>query len=126
LAARLLRLFWLVVLIPAALAAAVLPGPIFHLGAAQPYHRKVVLLFIECLALALCYVNFDVLTTFWAVYTFAFCWQNYGLLVMIESAGNAEQRIAFVVFGLFVLAATTFGFKATLKVTYRRAVAAFE
>ncbi len=120
------RRAWLAVLIPAAVTAATLPGIVIDVGAVQPYHWKVALLFLECLLLALCYARFDVLTSFWAVFTFAFCWQNYFLFVMFEPAGNAEQWIAFVVFGLFVLAAGAIAFKSPLRAGFRRVAAAFE
>ena len=126
LAARFLRRAWLVVLVPTALAAATLPGPVLDTAAVQPYHWKVALLFLECLLLALCYARFDVLTTFWAVFTFAFCWQNYRLLVMFEPTGATEQWIAFAVFGLSVLAAGAMAFKSSLWAGLRRAAAAFE
>jgi hypothetical protein len=126
LAARLLRRAWLVVLVPTALAAAILPGPALDMAAVQPYHWKVVLLFIECLVLGLCYARFDVLTAFWAVFTFAFCWENYSLLVMCEPAGNFEEWLAFAVFGLIVLAATAVAFKFSVRTGWRRLAAAFE
>jgi predicted Ser/Thr protein kinase len=126
LAARFLRRFWLVILIPSALTAMFLPGPIISMGAVQPYHWKLVLLFLECLALTLCYARFDALTVFWAALTFAFCWHNYHLLVIFEPAGNAEQWIGFLGFGLIVLGAAALAFRPSLRATYRRLAASFE
>ena len=70
--------------------------------------------------------RFDLLTTMAAVFTFAFWWQNYRLLVMFEPTGAGEQWLAFVVWGLFVVAAAAIAFKASLRATFQRAAAAFE
>ncbi len=124
--ARFVRRSWLPSLVAAALAAILLPGPLINMAPVQPYHWKVVLLFLECLVLAWCYARFDVLTTFWAVFTFAFCWQNYFLLVMFEPAGNLEQWGAFALFALLAAAAAAVAFKSSLKAAYRRTAAALE
>jgi len=126
LAAGFLRRHWLVVLIPSVLVAVILPGPVLNMGAVQPYHWKLVLLFPECLVLTLCYARFDALTVFWAVFTFIFCLENYRLLVIFEPAGNAEQWFGFTVFALVVVAAAAVAFRSSVRSAYRRAAAAFE
>ncbi len=86
----------------------------------------VVLLLIECFALALCYARFDVLTVLWASFTFSLCALNSFLFVMFEPTGATEQWIAFVVYGLFVLAAGVITFKSPLRAGFRRVAAVFE
>lgn len=117
---------WVAALVAAALGAAIVHHPLITLGAVQPYHGKVLLLLFECLLLVWAFTRFDVLTLLAGVFTFAFCWQNYSLLVMLEHAGNAEQWTAFAVWGLFVLAAGAVAFKSSLRAGFRRLVAAFE
>lgn len=124
--ARFVRRSWLAVFLAAALAAASIPGPHVQLGAVQPYHWKLVLLLFDCLVLAWAFTRFDVLTVGWAVFTFAFFWQNYFLLVMFEPTGAVEQWAAFAVWGLFVAAAAVVAFKTPLRAAYQRAATAFE
>ncbi len=124
--ARFVRRTWIALFLAAALAAASLASPLASMGAVQPYHWKILLLLFDCLILVWTFTRFDVLTVSWAVFTFAFCWQNYFLLVMFEPAGNLEQWIAFAVFGLFVVAAGAVAFKSPLRAAYRRAATAFE
>jgi hypothetical protein len=125
LAAGFIRRIWLRVPVAAALAAVLLPGPLIGLAAIQPYPWKIVLLFVECLGLALCYFRFDVLTIFCALFTFQFCWRNYSLLVMLQPAGNTEEWVAFALFGLFALAAAAIAFQSSLRAGYRRVKLAF-
>ncbi len=124
--ARFVRRAWLGALVAATLSAVLLPGPLISVAAVQPYLWKVVLLFAECLALVLCYSRFDLLTIFWALFTFEFCWRNYSLLVMLESAGNLEEWVAFVILGLIVLAAAAAAFQTNLRASYQRVKLAFE
>ena len=102
------------------------PPHFFSLGAVQPYHWKALVLLLDYLILAWAFTRFDVLTLGWAAFTFAFCWENYHLLVMLTPAGILEPWIAFAVFGLFVLAAMAVAFQASLRAARRRLAAAFE
>ena len=122
--ARFVRRSWLAVFLAAAPAAA--SATIITLGAVQPYHWKILLLLFDCLVLVWAFHRFDVLTVAWAGFTFAFCWQNYFLLVMFEPTGAVEQWIAFAVWGLFVLAVGAVAFQSALRAGYRRAAAAFD
>lgn len=61
-----------------------------------------------------------------AIFTFAFWWQNYRLLVMFEPTGAAEQRLAFAVWGLVVLGAAAIAFQPSLRAARQRLAAAFE
>ena len=108
------------------LAAVFLTAPPYNIGAVQPYHWKLILLLFDFLVLVWAFQRFDVLTVTWAVFTFAFCWQNYLLLVMFEPTGALDQRIASAVWGLFVLAVGAVAFKTPLHPAYRRAATAFE
>ena len=110
----------------AALAAVFAVHPFISLGAVQPYHWKLVVLLIGYLILAWVFIRFDLLTLLAAVFTFAFWWQNYRLLVMFEPTGARDQWLAFAVWGLLVAAAASIAFQATLKSSYRRLAAAFE
>ncbi len=85
-----------------------------------------VMLLLVYLVLVWAFVRFDILTLLWTVFTFAFCWQNYRLLVMLEPTGSVQEWIAFAVWGLFVLGAAAVAFKTSLRAGYRRAAAAFE
>ncbi len=124
-AARLMRRPWLALV--AGVVLGVLPfGAFITMGAVQPYHWKALLLLFDFLALASTFTRFDVLTLAWAAFTFAFCWENYHLLVMLAPAGVLEPGIAFAVFGLFVAAAAAVAFKSSLRAGYQRLVAAFE
>ncbi len=124
--ARLARRRWLALFAAAILAAVCIPGPFFNMAAVQPYPGKLAFLTLECLVLAWALARFDVLTVMWAVFTFAFCWANYTLLVMFEPTGAFEEWAGFAVFTLFVAAAAVIAFKSPLRAAYRRAVAAVE
>jgi len=124
--ARFVRRSWLAVLMAAAFGAVCLATPLISTGGVQPYHWKVLLLLVDCLLLVWTFIRFDVLTLLWAALTFAFCLENYTLLVMFEPTGATEQWIAFAVFVLFVAAAAAIAFKSSLRAGYRRMAAAFE
>jgi len=124
--ARRVRPSWVGTLGAAVLTAVIVPGPLASLGAVQPYLWKVSLLFIDSVILVLAFTRFDLLTVLAAVFTFVFWWQNYRLMVMFEPAGNLEQWIAFVVFGLFVAAAGAIAFKSSLLAAKRRLAGVFE
>jgi len=117
---------WVIVLGTAVLTAVFAVHPFIALGAVQPYQWKlVVLLFVYGFS-AWVFVRFDLLTLLAAVFTFAFWWENYRLLVMFEPTGARDQWLAFAVWGLLVAAAASIAFQATLKSSYRRLAAAFE
>lgn len=124
--ARFVRRSWLAVFLAAALAAAALAFPSINMGAVQPYHCKYLVVLFDCLALVWAFTSFDVLTMSWAAFTFAFCWANYYLLVMLEPTGAFEQWAAFGVFGLLVAAAAAIAFKSSLLAAKRRLATAFE
>ncbi len=117
---------WVAGLAAAALAAAMIPGPIASFGAVQPHHGKVLVLLFDSLLLVWAFSRFDILTLLAAVFTFAFWWQNYRLLVMFEPTGAVEQWIAFAVFGLFVAAAGVIAFQSPLRGLYHRTAAAVD
>ncbi len=123
---RLVRPRWLALGVAAGLTAAIIFSPMLNMGAVQPYPGKFAILFVECLLLTWAFSRFDLLTVLWAAFAFAFCWANYYLLVMFEPTGALEEWTAFVVFGLFVLAAAAIAFKSGLQATYRRVATAFE
>lgn len=116
----------LAIVLAAALAGAALASPLFNIGSVQPYHLKVLVLFVDCLLLAWTFNRYDVLTVFVAAFTFAFCWENYLLLVVWQSLGPVEEWVAFGVWGLVVLAAVAIAFQSPLRSGYRRAAAAFD
>jgi hypothetical protein len=116
----------LVIFVAAVLASVFLAVPIFNAGAAQPYPFKVLLLLFDYWVLVWTFARFDVLTLLAAVFTFAFCWENYLLLIMLEPAGALEQWLGFVVFGLIVLGAAALAFRPSLRAGYRRLAASFE
>ena len=120
------RRSWGTVLAAAPLAAVFAVHPFISLGAVQPYHWKLAVLLAGYLFLAWVFVRFDLLTLMAAVFTFAFWWWNYRLLVMFEPTGAGDQWLAFAVWGLLVAAAASIAFQATLKSSYRRLAAAFE
>ncbi len=124
--ARLVHRSWLAVFVAAVLSALIVPAPFLSMGAVQPYHWKALLLLFDFLILAWSFHRFDVLTLAWAAFTFAFCWENYHLLVMLAPAGILEPWIAFAIWGLFVMAAGVVAFKTPLRAAYRRAATAFE
>ncbi len=120
------RRSWAAIFGAAALAAVFGVHPFISLGAVQPYQWKVAALLLSYLFLTWAFIRFDVLTLMAAVFTFAFWWQNYRLLLMFEPTGARDQWLAFAVWGLFVLAAAAIAFQSPLRVTYRRLAAAFE
>ncbi len=126
LVARFVRRTWVAGFAAAALAAAMVPGPIASFGAVQPYHGKVLVLLFDSLLLVWAFSRFDFLTLLAALFTFVFWWQNYRLLVMFEPAGNLEQWIAFVIWGLFALTAGAITFKSPLRAGFGRLATAFE
>jgi hypothetical protein len=124
--AGLLRRTWAAVMSAGALAAVFAVHPFISLGAVQPYHWKLAVLLVGYLFLAWVFVRFDLLTLMAAVFLFAFWWWNYRLLVMFEPTGARDQWLAFVVWGLLVLAAAAIAFQVPLRSTYRRLAAAFD
>jgi serine/threonine protein kinase len=114
------------VALAAALAAVGLSSPLLSMGSVQPYQLKMLIVFLDCLVLALTFSRYDVLTVFAAALTFAFCWEDHQLLVMLTPTGAVEPWIALAAFGLFFLAAAVVAFKTPLRGIYRRAAAAFE
>ncbi len=124
--ARFVRRSWLAVLIAAAFAAVCLASPLISLGGVQPYYWKVLLVLLDCLLLVWTFIRFDVLTLLWAALTFAFCMENYTLLVIFEPTGATDQRIIFAVWGLFVVAAGIVAFRVPLRAGLRRVATAFE
>ncbi|MFQ5778162.1 MAG: protein kinase [Terriglobia bacterium] len=124
--ARFVRRGWAVVVVAAALSAPFLAVPVSPFASVQPYHWKLLLLVVDCLVLAWAFTRFDLLTLLVTMFTFAFCWQNYSLLVMLEPTGALTQWIAFALGGLIVLAAAIVAFQTQLRAGYRRVAAAFE
>jgi len=124
--ARMLGRPWLAIVLAAALSAAVLPGPFLMMGAVQPYYSKMSLLLLECLILAWTFARFDVLTLVAAVFTFAFWWQNYASLVMLQPTGAFEEWVAFAVWGLLVAAAAAVTFQSAILAAYRRVAMAVQ
>lgn len=110
----------------AALAAVFAVHPFISLGAVQPYQWKLAVLLLSYLFLTWVFIRFDLLTLLAAVFTFAFWWVNYRLLVMFEPTGAGDQWLAFAVWGVAVAAAAAIAFQAPLRSTYRRLAAAFE
>ncbi len=124
--ARFVHRSWRAAFLAAALSAAMLAIPGLSLGAVQPYQWRLPLLLLDCLILVWSFNRFDLLTSVWAGFTFAFWWQNYFLLVMFEPTGAVEQWMAFAAWGLFVVTAGAVAFQSALRGAYRRASAAFE
>ncbi len=116
---------WVTILGTAALGAVFLVHPFLNLGAVQPYQWKLVVLLLGYLFLAWVFIRFDTLTLMAAVFTFAFWWQNYRLLVMFEPTGARDPWLAFAIWGLLVAAAAVVAFQVPLRSTYRRLAAAF-
>ena len=123
---RVIRRSSLALAVTAALAAAVFPGLLFSMAAVQPYYAKVLLLFFDFAVLAWIFNRFDALTVLASVFTFAFCWQNYSLLVIFRPAGVFEEQAAFVVWGLLVAAAAAVTFNTSIRAAGRRVAAAFQ
>ena len=71
------------------------------------------------------FARFDLLTLGWAMFTFAFFWENYSLLVMFEPMGSVEQWIAFGVWGVAVLASAAVAFQSSLRTARQRLVGRF-
>jgi len=124
--ARFVRRPWLATLIAAALVAAIAPGPFLNMGAVQPYHLKVLVLFPGLLVLAWTFASFDLLSVASAAFTFAFCWLNYFLLVVFEPTGPVGPWIALGVWGLFVLGTAAIVFQSSIRAARQRLAAAFE
>lgn len=121
---RWVRRPWLAGLLAAALAAA--SGIHGTLGALQPNHLKVLVLFLLYSFLIGIFFRYDLLTLLWAIFTFAFWWQNYRLLVMLEGVGPENAWIPFLLWGLIVLAAAAVAFQPALRSAYRRLATTFE
>ncbi|MGH9788180.1 MAG: hypothetical protein ACRD4U_05700, partial [Candidatus Acidiferrales bacterium] len=120
------RRIWATIFGAAALAAVFAVHPFISLGAVQPYHWKLAVLLVGYLLLAWVFMRFDLLTLMAAVFTFAFWWWNYRLLVMFEPTGARDPWLAFAVWGLVVGAAAAISFQVPLRATYRRLAAAFD
>ncbi len=116
----------LAIVLAAALEGVALTSPLFNIGSVQPYHLKVLVLFVDCLLLAWTFSRYDVLTVFVAAFTFAFCWENYLLLVVWQSLGPLAEWVAFGVWGLVVLTAVVIAFQSPLRSGYRRVATAFD
>jgi len=123
---RLVRQPWLSVVLTAGLAGATLTSPLFNMGSVQPYHLKVVVLFLDFVVLAWTFSRYDMLTLLAAVFTFAFCWQNHLLLVIKEPLGAVAEWITFGVWGALVLLAAGIAFQAALRAARQRLAQAFE
>jgi hypothetical protein len=123
---RVVRRSWIALFFAAAIAAGISTGPAFTIAAVQPYHWKVLVLLFDFLILSWAFTKFDVLTLFFATFTFAFCWQTYSLLVMFRQSGALDEWIAFAVWGLFVACAAAIAFKSSLVAAYRRVAMAFQ
>lgn len=124
--ARVVSRPWLALFLAAAAAAVIFPGPIFMMGAVQPYPSKVLLLFFDFLILAWTFTRFDVLTLFMAGSTFAFFWENYSLLVMFRPTGALEEWVCFALWALVVAAAAVVAFQSSIAAAYRRLAITFE
>jgi hypothetical protein len=120
---RLVHRPWAVVL----LSAAVLTGTGIHftMGAVHPAHWMAVLLFLEYLIVVWAFWRYDLLTMFVVLFTPAFWWLNYTILVMLSPAGAAGEWIAFAVWGLLLLLASGVVFQSNLRRAYRRLSPAF-
>jgi serine/threonine protein kinase len=114
-----------VAVLVAAVLAAVATGGI-TMGVVKPYPWQLVLLGLDYLVLAWTFARFDVLTLIVTVFTFAFCWQMYPLLVVFEPAGAGQEWGAFILWGLFVLTAAAVAFQSSLRASYRRMAEVFE
>ena len=123
-AMRFARRTGVAVFIAAALAAVATGG--ITMGVVKPYPWQLVLLGLDYVVLAWTFARFDVLTLIVTVFTFAFCWQMYPLLVIFEPAGAAQEWGAFILWGVFVLAAAAVAFQSSLRAGYRRLAEAFE
>ena len=124
--ARIVRPVWFALLLAAALAAVIFPGPLFTMGAVEPYAAKVILLSLDFLILGWIFLRFDVLTLTTAAFTFAFFADNYALLVTFSPIGSAEEKFAFAVWGSIVTIAAAVAFKPSLIAAYRRVATAFQ
>jgi len=116
----------LAILLSAVLAAVFVPNPAIAMGAVWPYQLKLLVVFVDCFVLSWTFARFDLLTLGWAVFTFAFCWENYSLLVMFEPMGSVEQWIAFGAWGLVVVASAAVAFQSSLRAARQRLVAALQ
>lgn len=121
---RWVRRLWLACLLAAALAAASSIHGTF--GALQPNHLKVPVLFLLYLILIGVFFRYDLLTLLWAIFTFGFWWQNYRMLVMLEQAGPLSVVLAFILWGLIVVAAAAVAFQSPLRSGYHRLATTFE
>jgi serine/threonine protein kinase len=121
---RFSRRLWVGGWIAAILAAATIGGG--SMGAVKPPLWQIVLLGFDCIVLVWTLTRFDVLTFVAAVFTFAFCWQMYPLLIMFQRAGAAQEWGAFMLWGLFVLAAAAVAFQSFLRASYQRVKLALE
>ncbi len=122
--ARFLRWSWLAASLLTAMVA--LAPPVMNIVAVEPYHLRIFLSVVPCLVLVWTFTRFDFLTLLWAIFTLAFWWENYSMLVILEKTGSLEDWIAFAVWGLFVMAAAAVAFKLPLRAAFRRAATAFE
>lgn len=125
--AAFVRRSWLAILLAALLMAAVFPifPAVSTIGFIQPYPWKLPLVLLEYLILAWTLSRFDFLTLMVAMSTFIFCSRNYFFFVMLSPTGSPDEKLAFVVWGLFVAAAAGVAFKSPIGSAYRRVIAAF-
>jgi len=125
LSVRLVRRSWLAVLLAAAVGGATMTHPVYNMGSVQPYHLKMLVLFLDFLVLAWTYTRYDLLTLFAAAFTFAFFWQNHLLLVMREPLGVISEWITFGVWALLVALGVGIAFQSSLRAASRRLAEAF-
>ncbi len=124
--ARVMRGPWFALILAAVLSAAIFPVTGSTIGPVQPYYVKVLVLLFEFLILSWAFFKFDALTLLTAGLTLSFFGQNYALLVMLRPTGAFDERVAFAIWGLFVIAAAAVAFQSSLMSAYRRAAAAFQ
>jgi len=123
LAQRFTRRPWVVAVLTAALVAGC--GIPWSLGRIQPNSWMVVLLFLDYLILVWTLLHYDLLTLCAAMFTFAFCLENYSMLSMLEPTGAPGEWLAFGIWGLLVGLAALVAAQSSVRSAYRRVAAAF-
>jgi hypothetical protein len=121
------RRSWHAIIIAALVLVAIFPRFVLvsMLGFLEPYPAKLLVVFVAYLIVAWTFYRFDYLTILVALFTCVFCSRNYFFLVMVGPSGSNDERVGFVLFGLFVAAAAAVAFKSRISSTYRRVIEAF-
>jgi Protein kinase domain len=115
---------WLRAIAAAAFLAAT--GIRFSMATVQPWSFIALILFVDYGLLLVAFRRFDLLTLSAAIGTFALWWAAYPLLIMQKPIGAAAPWIAFVIWGLIVVAAAGAAFQSDLLRRYRRLASAFD